>query len=1053
MNNGKVRIYELSRELNLDNRDILAVCEQLNIPVKSHSSTITETEAARIRDAAEKYVPSHSSSSKPTQSSHAASTQSRQSKTQPPVKKQQILEIRRNRTVAEPPKRPEMEATPPQPAPPAPSAQHTGQSGQPSQSARPVRLNAPSRVGQPDVSSDIAATVEAPEMPSNLVDPEQTEYLIDHSTEPTAEELQGSPELEMAETAVDEDDSSELELVSPPVRPVSPKPPDSAQFSPPVSRPILRRPKTGSDEPQGGGNGARSPERAPAEPVEMRVRPVRNDDSSPRREEVSLKPKPSIELRHKPVRPGARTSTDEVDTASRSTSPEPPVPGGEGVELRRPILPRVPKRTKDWEEEEDDQEALQKAKAPAKAKRRAQPVIDDDEDLVESLGEIDLEDDSDDDDREPTPVQVSLSLARPAKPKNRMPQSKPASTPAAPKRGGRSGSSGESSRGFRRDRRQEETKQRPEELTLTGSLTVHDLAEALAVQETEIIKTLFFKGIAANINQILDIPTAAMVSEEFGVEVKTGQAEAEAKKITEMLDEEDVGHLQYRPPVVTIMGHVDHGKTTLLDSIRKTKVAQGEAGGITQHIGAYHVDVDHDDETRQVVFLDTPGHEAFTAMRARGARVTDIAILVVAADDGVRPQTIEAISHAKAAEVPIIVAINKIDKEGAQPERVKQELTEHGLLSEEWGGDTIMVPVSAINGDNLDTLLEMILLVAEVEDLHANPDRRAKGTVIEAHLDKARGPVATLLIQNGTLRVGDVLVAGSAFGKVRAMVDDRGKRVEIASPSFAVEVLGLNDVPAAGDDFEVYPEEKEARLLATGRNEQQRQSRLQQQMASRRVSLNTISAQAQEGELKELNLILKADVQGSVEAILGSLQRLPQNEVQVRVLLAAPGEVTETDVDLAAASNAVIIGFNTTLASGSRQAADAAGVDVRDYDIIYKLLEDIQGAMEGLLEPEMVEEPLGEVEVRAIFPLNKGAVAGCYVLSGKAIRDCRLRVRRGKDIVHEGGLDSLKRVKENVKEVNAGYECGIRLDNFSNWQIGDIIETYRLATKRRTLSA
>jgi translation initiation factor IF-2 len=583
-------------------------------------------------------------------------------------------------------------------------------------------------------------------------------------------------------------------------------------------------------------------------------------------------------------------------------------------------------------------------------------------------------------------------------------------------------------------------------------LTVHELAEKIMVPETELIKSLFFKGIAANINQTLDIATAKMVAEEFEVLVETSEVESEAKKVTEMLDAEDLESLQRRPPVVTIMGHVDHGKTSLLDAIRKTKVAQGEAGGITQHIGAYHVDVEHAGQAHQIVFLDTPGHEAFTAMRARGTRVTDIAILVVAADDGVRPQTIEAISHAKAAEVPLIVAINKIDKETAQPERVKQELTEYGLVSEEWGGDTIMVPVSAITGENLETLLEMIVLVAEVEDLQANPDRRARGTVIEANLDKARGPVATLLVQNGTLHVGDSLVAGAVLGKVRAMLDDRLQRVEAATPSFAVEVLGLNDVPAAGDEFEVYPDEKTARSVADKRLSEQRMSRLQQAMASRRVTLNTISAQAQEGDLKDLNLLLKADVQGSIEAILAALQQLPQNEVQIRVLLAAPGEISETDVDLAAASGAVIVGFNTTLAPGARQSADRLGVDVRDYDVIYNLLDDIQGAMEGLLEPEMVEEGLGQVEVRAVFPVRKGAVAGCYVLSGKVTRNCNLRVMRAGQVVYTGKLDSLKRMKEDAKEVASGFECGIGIDNFNDWREGDIIDAFRMITKRRTLS-
>ncbi|MEM9163268.1 MAG: translation initiation factor IF-2, partial [Cyanobacteria bacterium P01_F01_bin.4] len=540
--------------------------------------------------------------------------------------------------------------------------------------------------------------------------------------------------------------------------------------------------------------------------------------------------------------------------------------------------------------------------------------------------------------------------------------------------------------------------------------------------------------------------------EEFEILVETAEAESEAKKVTEMLDEADLENLQHRPPVVTIMGHVDHGKTSLLDAIRKAKVAQGEAGGITQHIGAYHVDVEHEGKDRQVVFLDTPGHEAFTAMRARGARVTDIAVLVVAADDGVRPQTIEAISHAKAAQVPIVTAINKIDKETANADRVKQELMEHGLVPEEWGGDNIMVPVSAISGENLDLLLEMLLLQAEVEDLHANPDRLARGTVIEAHLDKARGPVATLLIQNGTLRVGDSIVAGAVFGKVRAMIDDLGERVDVASPSFAVEVLGLNDVPQAGDEFEVYADEKQARSAADDKASEQRLSRLQQAMASRRVTLNSLSAQAQEGDLKELNLILKADVQGSVEAILASLQQLPQNEVQIRVLMAAPGEISETDVDLAAASSAVIVGFNTTLASGARQSADRLGVDIRDYDIIYKLLEDIEGAMEGLLEPELVEEDLGEVEVRAVFPVRRGTVAGCYVLSGKVTRNCKIRVMRSGEQVYEGNLDSLKRMKDDVKEVNSGFECGIGVNNFNAWQESDRIMAFKMVSKRRSLT-
>jgi translation initiation factor IF-2 len=593
----------------------------------------------------------------------------------------------------------------------------------------------------------------------------------------------------------------------------------------------------------------------------------------------------------------------------------------------------------------------------------------------------------------------------------------------------------------------------PEEkvLLLDGSLTVQELAHRLRVAETEIIKTLFFKGVMVTINQVLDESLAESVAKELGYEIRRPEAEPEAKK-TEMLDVEDIDHLVSRPPVVTIMGHVDHGKTTLLDAIRDTKVAQGEAGGITQRIGAYHVDVNFEGQKRRIVFLDTPGHQAFTAMRARGARVTDIAVLVVAADDGVQPQTLEAISHARAAQVPIIVAINKIDKPGSQPERIKQQLAEHGLLPEEWGGDTPMVEVSALTRRNLDALLEMILLVADVAELQANPNRPARGTVIEAHLDKARGPVATLLVQNGTLRVGDTLVAGAVLGRVKAMMDDRGQRLQEAGPSSAVQLLGLDEVPAAGDEFQVYTDEKEARRIAQERAEVLRQTRLQQALLSRRVSLGSVSAKAQEGQLKELNLIIKTDVQGSAEAIQTALRDLPQEEVQLRVLLAAPGEITETDVDLAAASDAIILGFNTTLAPGARQAADDKGVDVREYDIIYNLLDDLRAAMEGLLEPEEVEEPLGQAEVRMVIPIGRGAVAGSYVLSGKVQRNALVRVRRRGEVVYEGRLDSLKRFKDDVREVAAGFECGIGIDKFQSWQEGDIIEVYQMVTKRRTLT-
>ncbi len=1044
MNSGKVRIYELSRELNLDNKDILAVCEQLNISVKSHSSTISDSEAEQIRTAAETYAASHASSMKPTPNRPASNQPAPEGKVRisaPVQKKQQIVAIK---SVT----RQSLEA----PTPPTPNAGQVSTSPAPTPQ-KPVVQSRPAiaPLTEPESGADVpeaepvavaAPPVEAP-----------TEVAPTTTTVPPLAE----PEVEGAAAPAPE-------LVVPPQRSEAPASVSSAK--PNLSnRPILKRVKVeGTGERSTTAAPTKAGEapvgRTPKPPVKSAIappsRPAPNRPGAPRAPEKPVRPQQQtiVELRRpKPVRPdgeegtaaklpGAAGEDSILKTRPRREADlggPPRIPGDETQPLQpRPTLPKT-KKAKEWEEEEEGKEFANKtAKVGTKTKRRAQPNLDEDEDL-----DLLLDEDQDDED---APVQVSLSLVRPAKPKAlRQATIKPVASPAP--RGKKITSRD------RRERREQEAKvEKPELITLQGSLTVQELAALMMIPETDIIRTLFMKGIMATVTQTLDIKTATMVAEELGVVVETGTKQSEARKVTEMLAVEDLENLHRRPPVVTIMGHVDHGKTSLLDSIRKTKVAQGEAGGITQHIGAYHVDVEHNEKMQQVVFLDTPGHEAFTAMRARGARVTDIAILVVAADDGVQPQTIEAISHAKAAEVPIIVAINKVDKEGAQPDRVKQELTEFALVPEEWGGETIMVPVSALTGENLDTLLEMVLLVAEVEDLNANPDRPAKGTVIEAHLDKAKGPVATLLVQNGTLRVSDVLVAGSVFGKVRAMVDDRGQRVKEAGPSFAVEVLGLTDVPAAGDEFDVFLDEKEARSTSSDRTDEQRQSRLLAAMSSRRVSLNTLSARAQEGELKELNLVLKADVQGSVEAILGSFKQLPQNEVQVRVLYAAPGEITETDVDLAAASSAVIIGFNTTLAPGARQAADRLGVDVRDYNIIYKLLDDIQAAMEGLLDPELVEEALGQVEVRAVFPVGRGQVAGCYVQNGKIIRNCKIRIRRGGNVIQESNLDSLKRMKEDAREVNAGYECGIGVDDFNSWELGDIIEAYRMISKRRTLS-
>ena len=1019
MNNGKVRIYDLSKELNLDNKELLAICDQLSISVKSHSSTITETEAEHIRAAAENQTAQGASSHKEANvTSPKANPQAVGIKPKPNIPhKPQILEIRRPKTLDRANQNSlesQQVASSPQPPVGAPSSPRPYSSPapiKPTAPVRQVRTSPPETI--PDVTEVGAGNLEqrnleqktdrSPELPLDL-SIEETEQLAGPPVRPVIQKLAPTPTLSQSERPLLKRDQPPLPRRNQPVETTSDAP------DKPAPRPIALRSSESTPRPQA--------------PDVQRPRTARlNDAGSP----ISIRPKTGVGTGDQPS-----DTEEETDGGVLLDSSE--------ELLERPTLPRPIKGPKKWKEEEIDegQDSAKAGKLGAKGKR-LKPITDiDEEDLDDSDLNIDAA------------IKVSLSIARPPKQKAaRTGQSLPtiAALPTAAVRGKKSGSSSREQNQNRR-REAEQKPDRPEKLVITGPMTVQELAEALAVQDTEIVRILFLKSMAVNITQNLDIPTITLVTKELGVELETAEPEAEARKVTEMVDAADMEFLQRRPPVVTIMGHVDHGKTTLLDSIRKTKVAAGEAGGITQHIGAYHVDVEHEGKMQQVIFLDTPGHEAFTAMRARGARVTDLAILVVAADDGVRPQTIEAISHAQAAEVPIIVAINKIDKEGAQPDRVMQELTQYGLTAEKWGGETIMVAVSALKGENLDMLLEMILLVTEVEELSANPDRLAKGTVIEAHLDKAKGPVATLLIQNGTLRVGDVLVAGSAFGKVRAMVDDRGRRVEIATPSFAVEVLGLSDVPAAGDEFEVFENEKEARSLSTERAMQQRQSRLLQG----RITLTTLSAQAQEGELKELNLILKADVQGSVEAIVNSLKQIPQNEVQIRLLLSAPGEITETDIDLASASNAVIIGFNTTLASGARQAADEAGVDVREYNIIYKLLEDIQGALEGLLEPELVEEPLGQAEMRTKFAIGRGAVAGCYVLSGKIVRNCKVRVRRGSKVVYEGTVDSVKRMKDDVREVNSGYECGIGIDKFADWIEGDIIEAFQMVTKRRTLT-
>ncbi|MFJ8266415.1 translation initiation factor IF-2 [Peribacillus asahii] len=578
-------------------------------------------------------------------------------------------------------------------------------------------------------------------------------------------------------------------------------------------------------------------------------------------------------------------------------------------------------------------------------------------------------------------------------------------------------------------------KELPAKITFYESLTVQELAKKLHREPSELIKKLFMLGVMATINQTLDKDAIELIAAEYGVEVEE-EIRVDLTDLESLVTEDEEADLQERPAVVTIMGHVDHGKTTLLDSIRKTKVTEGEAGGITQHIGAYQVNVND----KKITFLDTPGHAAFTTMRARGAQVTDITIIVVAADDGVMPQTVEAISHAKAAEVPIIVAVNKMDKPAANPDRVMQELTEHGLVPEDWGGDTIFVPISAKQGDGIDSLLEMILLVSEVEEYKANPTRRANGTVIEAQLDKGRGSVATLLVQNGTLKIGDPIVVGNTFGRVRAMVNDLGRRVKEAGPSTPVEITGLNEVPQAGDRFIVFEDEKTARQVGETRAQRQLVS---QRNEGSRVTLDTLFEQMKQGDIKELNIILKADVQGSAEALAASLQKIEVEGAKVKIIHSGVGAITESDIILATASNAIVIGFNVRPDVNAKRAAESENVDVRLHRIIYKVIEEIESAMKGMLDPEFEEKIIGQAEVRTTFKVSKiGTIAGSYVIEGKITRDSGVRLIREGVVVFEGEIDALKRFKDDVKEVATNYECGITIKNYNDIKEGDIIEAY-----------
>jgi translation initiation factor IF-2 len=584
--------------------------------------------------------------------------------------------------------------------------------------------------------------------------------------------------------------------------------------------------------------------------------------------------------------------------------------------------------------------------------------------------------------------------------------------------------------------RMEIAKKAPLKVLIPDEIAVGELASRMKKTGAEVVKCLIRNGVMASLSDVIDFDTAAIIAEDMGCKVEREVIVTIEEKLIDTAEDKDED-LVARAPVVVVMGHVDHGKTSLLDRIRAANVASGEAGGITQHIGAYQVEVGG----KLITFLDTPGHEAFTAMRARGAMITDIAILVVAADDGIMPQTVESINHAKAAEVPIIVAINKMDRPTANPEKIKQQLTEYGLVAEEWGGDTILVPISAKTGMGVDTLLEMVSLTAEMRELKANPNRTAHGAVIEARLDKGRGPVATLLVQNGTLHQGDVIIAGTAVGRVRAMTNAKGEKLIEAGPSVPVEIIGMGEVPGAGDDFHAVADERMARELVEQRKHEQKNATTGS--VKQKVSLEDLFSQIQEGELKDLNIIVKADVQGSAEAVKASLEKLTNEEVRVRVIHSAVGAISESDVMLASTSNAIIVGFNVRPDNNARDNAGRLGVDMRMYRVIYDAIEEIETAMKGMLAPKFKEVSLGEAEIREVYKITgAGIVAGCYVTRGKIQRGAQLRLMRDNIITHEGVIATLRRFKDDVKEVAQGYECGVTIEKYGDVKIGDVIEAF-----------
>jgi translation initiation factor IF-2 len=717
----------------------------------------------------------------------------------------------------------------------------------------------------------------------------------------------------------------------------------------------------------------------------------------------------------------------EEEKSNFNVNPE----SSSGPNLLSKPFPKPEKKIKKVEKDEDKESEVAKSKLKTKKKLRAKVNFDEDYDAI-----------SDESTGKKTSTDVSsLSLERPISPNSEngntkftaIRQKTKTTAPSKKKKGNLSS-----------NKRAGELKPsiKQESVSISSPLTIQELSRLLIIPETDIIRSLFFKGISVTMNQFIDVNTAVLLGKEFEIQVNIVNEEEDIKQIKFL--ELDKSTAQKRAPIIAVMGHVDHGKTSLLDRIRKTQMAQKESGGITQKLGAYEVSVEYKDNTRQLVFLDTPGHEAFSGMRARGIQVTDIAILVVAADDGVRPQTIEAINYIQASNVPVIVAINKIDKEDANIENIKQELAKYNLISESWGGETLMVPISAKQGTNIETLLEMILLMDDVEGFTADPTMLAQGTVLESYIDRTKGPIANLLVQNGTLKTGDILVAGDAIAKIRGIINSEGEKIDAALPSSSVIIWGLSKPPSTGDTFSIYSDEKEAKSAV---QKAQELSKNNSTIGHNLTDTYSVSATDIKGKI---NLIIKTDIQGSVEALVNNIYKLSHPKVQIRILYSSPGEITETDIDFASTSNAIVLAFNTTLASGARKAAKSANVIVKESDVIYDLFDYVQDLIDAIVGPEYDEYPIGSAVVKSVFPLGKSYVAGSLVVEGKLSQECHIKILRNKIVVYEGILDSLKRLKEDVSEVKENVECGVFVKDFDTWVENDEIKAFNLIQRKRT---